>query len=226
MPTPIKARPSNPIPFAAQPPAEPEEDKITPRVALADLEPMPLTAALLPPELRGYETSQAGPVSNEKFSQYPFRETTAADLQRLGRQGGWLQEHNSPRDWEIADGLLLTAATSVHLFDRPAAVASWIQEQFVEHALSRIGQKAGSAGRRLLQAQQLPEPAGLYDRAAALYLLQDSPMGIFTVNMVNFRLGRLLGSAFIGTIGDHSRPEITQTLAQALERNMAQVLFH
>ena len=205
---------------------EPETDRLTPRVTLAALEYMPLEVKDLPFELRGYQMSRDEAVDNLQFSRYPFRDATAADLLRMGRQGGWLKECNTPPEVEIVDGLILTAATSVHLFDRPSAVSRWIQEQFVSHTLAHIGQDESGGPRRMLQARELAKPAGLYDQAAALHLLQDSPLGPFSVNSINFRLGRLLGCAFLGVIGDHNEAFLANELAQALEKNMAQVLFN
>ena len=205
---------------------EPATDRLTPRVTLAALEYMPLEIPELPFELRGYQKSRDEAVDNAAYSKYPFRDASAADLLRLGRQGGWLKECNTPPETEIADGLTLTAATSVHLFDRSGAVAAWIREQFVDHTLARVGQAEPGGPRHMLRAEELPPPPGLYDQAAALHLLQDSPMGTFSVNIINFRLGRLLGCAFLGTIGDHNEAFLANELAQALEKNMAKVIFN
>jgi hypothetical protein len=56
-------------------------------------------------------------------------------------------------------------------------------------------------------------------------VLQGGPSGLISSTVVDFRLGRLLGVAFIGTIGDHTRLELTMEVGQALERRMASVVL-
>ena len=66
---------------------------------------------------------------------------------------------------------------------------------------------------------------GFFDESVALHVLQGGPTGLISSTVVDFRLGRLLGVAFIGTIGDHQRPELTMQIGQALEKRMAAVVL-
>jgi hypothetical protein len=66
---------------------------------------------------------------------------------------------------------------------------------------------------------------GFADEAAGLRVLQSSPMGPISSTVVDFRLGRLLGVAYVATFGNYERQEIVARLGQALERKIVRVVL-
>jgi hypothetical protein len=69
------------------------------------------------------------------------------------------------------------------------------------------------------------EPAGLFDESVALKVLQGGAMGLMSSTVVDFRVGRILGVAFVGAVGDHQRLDLANQLAQALEKRMVRVVL-
>jgi hypothetical protein len=43
--------------------------------------------------------------------------------------------------------------------------------------------------------------------------------------VVDFRVGRILGVAFVGAVGDHQRLDLANQLAQALEKRIVRVVL-
>ena len=43
--------------------------------------------------------------------------------------------------------------------------------------------------------------------------------------VVDFRLGRLLGVAFVGTVGEHERSDLAMKIGQSLEKRMVAVVL-
>ena len=210
----------------AEPPQDPRLDRLTSRAGLDQLAAMTLELPELPPEFRSYHRARSGPVDNARIAWQSFHNTTAADVQRQSRQGGYIKEFAATAEVELDDGLNLAVATSVHLFDRPESVAAWLRDQFLGQFAKLAGQPLGSRGAQLISARPLPDPAGFYDRCAALKAVQGGPGGVFSASIVNFRLGRLLGCALIGVLGDHDRAEPAADLARRLERNMVRTLLN
>jgi hypothetical protein len=66
---------------------------------------------------------------------------------------------------------------------------------------------------------------GFADEAAGLRVLQSSPMGPISSTVVDFRLGRLLGVAYVATFGNYERQEIVERLGHALERKIVRVVL-
>ena len=60
-------------------------------------------------------------------------------------------------------------------------------------------------------------------RRSGLRVLQGGPAGLLSSTVIDFRVGRLLGVAFVGVIGEHERTELATELALALEKRMVQV---
>ena len=44
------------------------------------------------------------------------------------------------------------------------------------------------------------------------------PAGLLSSTVIDFRVGRLLGVAFVGSIGEHDRSELATEMALALEK--------
>ena len=158
---------------------DPKLDRLTARAGLDHLAAMALEQEDLPSELRGHHPARSGPVDNAQIARQSFQPATAADMQRLGRQGGWIKEFAATADMDLSDGLNLAIATSAHLFDQPESVAEWIRERFIGQFQRSVGEPIGGDGAHLISARFQPDPAGFYDQCAALQAVQAVPPASF-----------------------------------------------
>ena len=69
------------------------------------------------------------------------------------------------------------------------------------------------------------EISGFFDEAVALKVLQGGAAGLVSSTVLDFRVGRILGVAFVGTIGDHERLDLATQLARSLEKRIVQVVL-
>ena len=69
------------------------------------------------------------------------------------------------------------------------------------------------------------QPASFFDEAVALKVLQGGPGGLVSSTVIDFRVGRLLGVAYVGTLGDHQRLELAAELGLALEKRIVKVVL-
>ena len=76
---------------------------------------------------------------------------------------------------------------------------------------------------------EIPENAvtvnGFFDDAVALKVLQGGASGLISSTVIDFRVGRILGVACVGTVGDHQRTELATELALALEKRIVRVVL-
>jgi hypothetical protein len=66
---------------------------------------------------------------------------------------------------------------------------------------------------------------GFADEVAGLRVLQSSPIGPISSTVVDFRVGRILGVAYVVTLGNHARRELVERLGHALERKIVRVVL-
>ena len=188
------------------------------RVSEADLEYMTLEAADLPADLRGYQLARAGLLDNQELAENGFPGSAADRFRNAGRIGGFMREFIPTADVMPASGVNFVGATVVHLFENPEQVAHWMSDIFVKDFEDNIGESVGS-GQQIVSVSRL-ETRGFYDDAVGLDVLQGGPAGLLSSTVIDFRVGRLLGVAFVGVIGEHPRAELTTELALALEQKM------
>jgi hypothetical protein len=119
------------------------------------------------------------------------------------------------------DGVDFMVATVAHLFETPDAVHEWMHEVFLRDFEENVGEDIGD-NQRLVGSERL-EPAGFFDEAVALKALHEDNGRLISVTIVDFRVGRVLGVAFVGTLGDHARLDEATELAVALERRIVSV---
>ena len=65
--------------------------------------------------------------------------------------------------------------------------------------------------------------ARLPDQAVGLRVLQSNEPGPVSSTIIDFRVGRLLGVAYVATLGNCERLALVEQLAHALERRFVQV---
>lgn len=191
------------------------------RVGEADLEYMALEAADLPESLLGYQLARSGPLDNQEMAENGFKGSTADRFRNAGRIGGFMREFVPTSDVSPANGVDFVGATVVHLFENPDQVSGWMSDIFVKDFEDNVGESVGS-GQQIVSVQKI-ETGGFYDESVGLYVLQGGPAGLLSSTVIDFRVGRLLGVAFVGSIGEHDRTPLATELALALEKRMVQV---
>ena len=58
-----------------------------------------------------------------------------------------------------------------------------------------------------------------------LKVLQGGSVGALSSTIIDFRVGRILGVAYVGTVGDQQRLELANKLALDLEKRIVQVVL-
>ena len=76
-----------------------------------------------------------------------------------------------------------------------------MHDVFIKDFESNVGESVGSE-QQLISVERL-DPAGLFDEAVALRVLQGGSVGLVSSTVIDFRVGRILGVAFVGAVGDH-----------------------
>jgi hypothetical protein len=193
------------------------------QVAENDLEFMVLDKMDIPQEFRGYQVVREGVLSNEMMAEHGFAGSTAARFRTAGRINGYMRELGATSDMPIFDGFNFVGATVAHLFDTPESVSGWMHDVFIKDFESNVGENVGD-DHQLISVERL-EPAGLFDEAVALKVLQGGTMGLMSSTVVDFRVGRILGVAFVGAVGDHQRLDLANQLANALEKRIVRVVL-
>jgi len=197
--------------------------RATQTITSSHLPRMVLEQRDLPVALRNFLPMRDNLLDNETMAQQGFPGSTAERFRALGRITGYLGEFAAPvpESDEIPVGYDLLAATVVHLFEDPEGVARWIDEIFVGEFCARVDQEL-HPGQRLLTVERLTT-RGFADQAVGLRVLQSSEPGLVSSTIIDFRVGRLLGVAYVATLGNCERLELVEQLAHTLERRFVQV---
>jgi len=188
-----------------------------------DLEFMVLDKVDIPPEFQGYQVVREGVLSNEMMAEHGFAGSTAARFRAAGRINGYMREFGATSSMPVFDGFNFVGATVAHLFDTPESVSGWMHDVFIKDFESNVGESVGD-DHQLVSVEHLA-PTGLFDEAVALKVLQGGSMGLMSSTVVDFRVGRILGVAFVGAVGDHQRLDLAIQLAQALEKRIVRVVL-
>jgi hypothetical protein len=98
-----------------------------------------------------------------------------------------------------------------------------MNDVFLHDFQQNVGQDVGH-GQTLENIQQL-EPSGFFDEAIALKAVHRNQNGLVSSTVVDFRVGRILGVAFVGAVGDHTRLDEVTELGLVLERNIVSVVL-
>lgn len=176
------------------------------------------------PELfRSHQVVREGELDNETLAQNGFAGNTGERFAQAGRVTGSMREYGPTSNMVMGDGFDFMAASVVHLFDTPESVRNWMYDIFLKDFEDHVGESVGQ-GHQIVSAGRL-DTSGFFDESVALRVLQGGPGGLISSTVVDFRLGRLLGVAFVGTVGDHERPDLTMQIGRALERRMASVVL-
>ena len=197
----------------------------TQTITAYDLPRMVLDAAQLPAPLRHLMPARSCFLDNHSLAEQGLPGSTAERFRDIGRLTGYLQEFlpPAPESRKIPPGFTLAASTVVHLFDESRSVSRWMQEVFLRDFESRLDEEI-HPGQHLLVAERL-QFDGFADETAGLRVLQSSSEGPVSSTVVDFRVGRLLGVAYVVTLGNYTDHDLTQRLGKALEQRMVQAIL-
>ena len=193
------------------------------RVSADALEFMVLEKDGFPPEFLGHQLVREGPLDNNTMAQQGFPGNTEDKFRSAGRITGYLREFGPTSNMQSDDGFDFLGATVAHLFDDPASVPGWMHDIFIKDFEDNVGERVGE-DHQLVSVTRL-EPQGFYDEAVALKIVQGGEAGLVSSTVIDFRVGRLLGVAFVATVGDHTRLELATRLGLALEKQMVSVIL-
>ncbi len=195
--------------------------RATDGIGMEDVEVMPLEREELPSRFRNFQPSRESELDNETMATHGFPGSDAERFRKIGRIGGYMREFVAVGPSFGTDGVDFMAATVAHLFETPEAVHTWMHEVFLRDFERNVGVDIG-ANQRLVGVERL-KPEGLFDETVALRALHRDNERLISVTIVDFRVGRVLGVAFVGTLGNHVRLEETTDLARALEQRIVSV---
>ncbi|MBI3327364.1 MAG: hypothetical protein HYZ81_11765 [Nitrospinae bacterium] len=200
-------------------------DRATQTITEAELPRMVLSQDELPPALREFLPLRAGILDNDTMADQGFPGNTSESFRALGRITGYMREFvaPAPRTGDIPVGYDLAAATVVHLFDDAQGVSRWMQEIFLGQFEANVDQES-HPGQHLLMVERL-QFRGFSDEVAGLRVLQSGTTGPVSSTVVDFRVGRLLGVAYVATFGNYERRALVERLGLELERRMVRVVL-
>jgi len=196
-------------------------DRATFGISEESLQYMVLEKSDMPEEFQGFQVVREGPLDNETMAQHGFQGNTPERFRTLGRVTGFMRELGETSN--AGDGFNFLGATVAHLFDNPKTVTDWMHEVFIKDFEANIGESVGE-DQQLISTKRL-ETSGFFDEAVALKVLQGGTAGLVSSTVLDFRVGRILGVAFVGTVGDHERLDLATQLAQSLERQSVKVVL-
>ena len=196
-------------------------DRATFGISEESLQYMVLENSDMPEEFQGFQVVREGPLDNEAMAQHGFQGNTPERFRTLGRVTGFMRELGETSN--AGDGFNFLGATVAHLFDNPKTVTDWMHEVFIKDFEANIGESVGE-DQQLISTKRL-ETSGFFDEAVALKVLQGGTAGLVSSTVLDFRVGRILGVAFVGTVGDHERLDLATQLAQSLERQIVKVVL-
>lgn len=197
------------------------------RTVLPDeLQWMVLDKPQLPAELSSFELLHESELDNEELAKHMFGERTAESLRALGRITGYVREFAVPQGAptlgeEPAE--ILMAATVVHLFDDEDAVQRWIDDVFVLDLTQHVGQETKDG--QMLTGVETLHIGGFFDHSASLLAIHEVPDGVMASTVVDFRVGCLLGVAFVVAKGDVTLDDLAEQLGHTLEQQMVRVVL-
>ncbi len=198
-------------------------ERATYRVSDLDLEYMVLDRSELPDDFQGYQQVRVGVLDNENMAAHGFAGSTADRFRDAGRITGYMREFGPTSEMNVFDGFNFVGSTVAHLFENAESVTSWMHDIFLNDFESNVGESVGE-GHQLISVDRL-NPSGFFDEAVALKAVQGGPQGVVSSTVVDFRVGRILGVAFVGTVGNHDRLHLAGQLALALEKRIVQVVL-
>ena len=189
----------------------------------SDISRLVLDAHDLPSRYQGYNQIREDDLDNYKMSVHGFPGATEERFVAIGRINGFVREFWSSTVDQDVDGADVLVGSVAHLFSTPEGVHAWIHDVFLHDFLNNIGTDAGE-GQVLVGADTFT-PHGFYDEAVGLRASYNRYGQPITATIIDFRVGRILGVAYIATAGDHSRVEEVTDLGLKMEESIVSVVL-
>ena len=182
----------------------------------SDLPNMVLVEDDLAPPFDGFSVAREGEMDNRTLAEHGFSGATESRFREAGRIAGFVREFVSPDARLDMDGADLIVGSVAHLFDTPDNVSRWMRDVFLKDFTENVGAVLEN-GQRMIEVEEL-EPRGFFDDAVALKTAHDTSGQIISSTVVDFRVGRILGVAYVATAGNHVRLDEATTLGIAMEK--------
>lgn len=189
----------------------------------SDLPRLVLSAYNLPPRYESYTQIREDGLDNLKMAEHGFPGATEERFREIGRINGFVREFWSSAVNPDVDGADVLVGSVAHLFDTPDGVHDWMHDVFLYDFLNNIGVDAGE-GQILVGADQFT-PEGFYDEAVGLRASYNRYGHSISATIIDFRVGRILGVAYIATTGDHTRAEEVTDLGMKMEEYIVGVVL-
>lgn len=189
-----------------------------------ELQYMLLNAPQLPVDLAGFDLMHEGELDNETMAKNGFGERTGEQLREMGRVTGWVREFVVPQGaptLEEEPAEIVMAASVVHLFDTEDQVKRWIDDIFIKEFRDHVGLETETG--QMLQGAELLSIDGLNDYAAGLLAVHEAGDSILASTIIDFRVGRLLGVAYVVAKRDVTLLSLAKELALSLEQQIVRV---
>ena len=206
------------------------EDNVSNRLVQAtfsidesDLPRLVLPEHSLPARYESYTGVREEDLDNYKMAVTGFPGATEERFRAIGRISGFAREFWSGSVDEDVDGTDVLVGSVAHLFNTPEGVHDWMHDVFLHDFQNNIGTDAGE-DQVLVGADQFT-PEGFYDEAVGLRASYNRSGHLITATIIDFRVGRILGVAYIATTGDHARVEEVTDLAMKMEESIVGVVL-
>lgn len=174
----------------------------------------------LPVELQGLQTVRDELLDNDTIAAQGFPGRTGTQYGKAGRITGYVRQFATDPD-VAGEGNIFLAGMVAHLFESPESVSQWMHGIFLSDFKDNVGKSIGP-GMRLESAEEL-SAEGFYDESVALKAVHSGESSPVSSTVVDFRVGRILGVAYIGTVGDHERLALATDLGLLLEKHIVRV---
>ena len=189
----------------------------------SDLPKLALSAYDLPSRYQSYTQTREDDLDNYTMAVTGFPGATEERFRAIGRIGGFVREFWSSTVDTDADGTDVLVGSVAHLFDNPDGVHAWMHDVFLHDFQNNIGSDAGED--QILVGADRFTPEGFYDEAVGLRASYNRSGLQITATIIDFRVGRILGVAYIATTGDHARVEEVTDLGLKLEESIVGVVL-
>ena len=182
-----------------------------------------LPAHSLPNRYESYTQTREDDLDNRKMAEHGFPGATEERFSEIGRIKGFVREFWSSTVDPDVDGADVLVGSVAHLFNTPDGVHGWMHDVFLHDFFNNIGTDAGE-GQVLVGADQFT-PDGFFDEAVGLRASYNRNGQPISATIIDFRVGRILGVAYIATSGDHTRVEEVTDLAMKMEESIVGVVL-
>ncbi|MBM4406571.1 MAG: hypothetical protein FJ039_10405 [Chloroflexi bacterium] len=187
-----------------------------------DLPKMLLGQGDLPAAYRQFRPVRESALDNHFMASHGFPGNTAASLRKIGRITGHVKEFGNPLAANaLSIGTDVAIATVVHLFDDHDGVARWMSDIFIKQFVEHIGSEYDTS-RKLLAAEPY-EPQGFTDISAGMVAVEQGPIGTISSTIIDFRIGRVMGVAYVVALGKVERKTVVREVALSLEKRIVRV---